>query len=84
MPRLPAISMTMSASSLMVTMRSVPEVQRLAVVGVHQAVDAFDAVVDVAERARLLAVAPDLDLAAVVATATLRHIAAGAFSRPPS
>ena len=38
------------------------EIERLAVVGAHQAVDALDAVVDVAERAGLLAVSPDLDL----------------------
>ena len=45
-----------------------------------------DAVVDVGEAARLLAVAPDLDLAlpGISASATLRQIAAGAFSRPPS
>ena len=42
------------------------EVEGLGVVRPHQAVDALDAVVDVAERPRLLAVAPDLDLAAVL------------------
>ena len=41
---------------------SVPaEVERLGVVRVHEAVDALDTVVDVHERAGLLAVAPDLD-----------------------
>ena len=42
------------------------EVQRLVVIGVHQPVDALDAVVDVAERPRLLAVAPHLDRRAVI------------------
>ena len=49
--------------------------------------DPLDAVVDVAERARLLAVAPDLDLVVrpvSFAVAILRQSAAGAFSRPPS
>ena len=37
------------------------EVQWLGIVRSHEFVDALDAVVDVAKRARLLAVAPDLD-----------------------
>src|SRR5690242_15205480 len=37
------------------------EVERLAVVGLHQPVEPLDTIVDVAERPRLLAVAPDLD-----------------------
>src|SRR6266536_6631537 len=41
-----------------------PDVERLPVVRPHQAVDALDAVVDVAERAGLPAVPPDLDLVA--------------------
>ena len=49
------------------------EVERLGVVGLHDAVDALDAVVDVAERPRLLPVAPDLDAAAVLGE---RHLAA--------
>ena len=39
------------------------EIQRLAVVGRHQPLDPFEAVADIAERSRLLAVAPDIDLA---------------------
>src|SRR5688572_29143914 len=39
-----------------------PEVDRLRVAGFHEASDPRDAVVDVAERAGLLAVSPDLDL----------------------
>src|SRR3989441_5385169 len=39
-----------------------PEVDRIAIGGLHQAFEARDAVVDVAERPRLLAVSPDLDL----------------------
>src|SRR5262245_738298 len=38
------------------------EIERLAIARLHQPVQAFDAVVYVAERSRLLAVAPDLDL----------------------
>ena len=40
------------------------DVQRLGVVGTRQAQDALDAVVDQAERARLLAIAPHLHLTA--------------------
>ena len=52
----------MSASSLIEISRSWPRLSGSWIVGPHQPVDALDAVVDVAERARLLAVAPDLDL----------------------
>ena len=51
--------------------------------GTRQAKRAFNAFVDIEERARLLPVAPDLDLAIVARMATLRQIAAGAFSLPP-
>ena len=37
------------------------EVDRLTVVGLHETVDSFDAIVYEAERTRLLAIAPDLD-----------------------
>ena len=50
-----------------------PEIDRLSVIGHHEAIDAFDAVVDVAIRARLIAVAPHLDL---VAVARARDLAA--------
>src|SRR5918999_3551818 len=40
------------------------EVERLLVVRLHEPVDPLDAVIDVAERPRLLTVAPDLDLPA--------------------
>ena len=40
---------------------------------------AFQAFVDIEERAGLLAVAPDFDLSAVGGLATLRQTAAGAF-----
>ena len=62
------------------------EVQGLGVIGAHEFVEAGDAVVDVAERARLLSVAPDFDRRppSSFAWAILRHSAAGAFSRPPS
>src|SRR5208337_1467870 len=40
-----------------------PEVERLVMVRSHQLVDSLDAVIDVAEGARLRAVAPDFDLA---------------------
>ena len=52
----------------------------------HEHDRAPGAVVDVHEAARLFAVAPDLDLvlAGSLAAITLRQIAAGAFSRPPS
>ena len=75
----------MSASSLMRHHAVLAQIQRLRVLGVHQAPQAFEAIADVAEAARLLAVAPDLDLriAGQLARATLRHSAAGAFSRPP-
>src|SRR5436309_11196029 len=38
------------------------EIERVVISGRHHAREAVEAVVDVAERARLLAVAPDLDL----------------------
>src|SRR5205814_10655776 len=41
------------------------QVQRLAVIRPHQAVDALDAIVDVAVGARLIAVAPDFNRALV-------------------
>src|SRR5678815_2963216 len=37
-----------------------PEIQRLVIVGPHQTEEAFDAVIDVTERPRLLTVSPDL------------------------
>ncbi len=61
-----------------------PEVQRFMVAGFHDPIDALNAIVDMHERACLKAVAPDLDLATVRLRATLRQIAAGAFSLPPS
>src|SRR5690606_10502569 len=42
-----------------------PQVDRLGEVRPHQAVDALDAVVDVAERPGLLTITPDLDLAKI-------------------
>src|SRR5680860_957706 len=41
------------------------QVQRVGVAGLHQAVNALDAVIDIAERTGLLAVTPDLDLPAL-------------------
>src|SRR6185503_9183367 len=51
------------------------EIQRLAVVRCHQPLDALEAVADVAERSRLLAVAPDVDLA-LAGQLRRRHLAA--------
>ena len=50
-------------------------IQRLTDIGVHQTNAAFDTVVDVHEAARLLAVAPDLDLVLAAALAWM-HLAA--------
>ena len=63
------------------------QVKRLAIVGAHQLANTGYAVVDITERPGLLTVAPDLDggiVGKLLAMATLRQIAAGAFSRPPS
>ena len=62
----------------------VADVGRLVDVGAGQRQDAVDEVVDVRVGANGRAIAPDLDLAAVGHSATLRQMAAGAFSRPPS
>src|SRR5207247_2194630 len=43
-----------------------PQVERLAMAGHHKPVNAFDAIIDVAVRPRLIAVAPHLDLVPVI------------------
>ena len=48
------------------------QVQGIAPLGMHEAVDALNAVIDVHERPRLLAITPDLDLVAVLGE---RHLA---------
>ena len=53
------------------------EIEWFAVLGAHESVDPLDAIVDVAERPGLHAVAPDLDLRHLWAAATFRQIAAG-------
>ena len=69
----------------MVTILLGADIDRPLEVRAREADRAFKAFVDIKERAGLRAVAPDLDLAAVIgARATLRQIAAGAFSLPPS
>ena len=75
---------TISTSPLIVTISSEPILTGPAKSERVSRQRAFQALVDVEERARLQSVAPDLDLAAVSALrATLRQIAAGAFSLPP-
>ncbi len=61
------------------------EIDRRDDVARHDRLGSEHAVVDVGEAARLLTVAPDLDLvmAREHSRATLRQMAAGAFSRPP-
>src|SRR5918999_2207280 len=63
------------------------EIERLPVVRLHEPVDPLDAVIDVAERPRLLTVAPDLDLPARVDCGHLpaqgrRHLLAAAVVGP--
>ena len=67
--------------ALMETISSEPTFT-LAAFRAHQSQRALEALIDIEERSRLLAVAPDLHLSASLASATLRQSAAGAFSRP--
>src|SRR5579884_1187505 len=63
------------------------EVERVSVIGLHQAEQSLEAIVDVHERARLQAVAPDLDLIAGLRAGQLaayrgRRLFASAAPRP--
>ena len=63
------------------------EIERLDEIAVHDHLRSLHAIVDLHEAARLMAVAPDFDFVfarKVSPSITLRQIAAGAFSRPPS
>jgi len=80
---LSAISATKSTSWLAVTTSSISRLSG-GVTGTHDPVRTLDAVVNVHEGTSLLTITLDLHLAAIETRATLRQIAAGAFSLPPS
>jgi len=77
---------TMSTSLVDADEFVAPEVQRLDHLAVHEHLHALQAVVNVHETARLMAVAPNLNLmfAGELGHDHLPAHRAGAFSRPPS
>ena len=79
------VPITMSASSSIGHQFIGAQIERIPMTRCHDADQPFHAIVDVHERAGLLAISPDFDLARFGgAMRPCGYIAAGAFSLPPS